>query len=427
MDLDDLVQVLCKHYRPAPSEIVERCKFHGRYRRPGESIATFVAELRSLSEFCNFGETLEVMIRDRLVCGINDDAMQKRLLAEPRLTYARAVELAQALERADKNVKELKPRGKGAESSMQTSAQAGVEQVHQVTEQSCYRCGKPGHLASKCRVSKEVICRKCKKVGHMQRACRSQPKQYAPARGKKQSSRRGTSASVHQVEGEETDDDNDNLRYLFLVRSEHARAPPITAEVRVDGRLISMEVDTGASTSVMSESQFRELWPGRSLEPTRVRLRSYTRDEIPVVGSCVVEVNHESQPARQLRLIIVAGSGPCLLGRDWLEHVRLDWNKVHHMYESDALQEVIDQHAAVFQPGLGTLKGYKAKIHLNPDAHPKFCRARTVPYAQREAIEKELQRLLDEGNIEPVQVSDWAAPIVPVVKSDKTIRICGDF
>ena len=65
----ELVEKLSKYFRPAPSEIVERFKFHSRSRLPGESVATFVAEVRSLSEFCNFGDTLDVMFRDRLVCG----------------------------------------------------------------------------------------------------------------------------------------------------------------------------------------------------------------------------------------------------------------------------------------------------------------------------------------------------------------------
>ena len=423
VSFDDLLEAMQKHYRPAPSEIVERCKFHSRYRRPGESVATFVAELRNLSEFCNFGEKLEEMIRDRLVCGINDGAMQKRLLAETGLTYTRAVELAQALERADRNMREIKPKDRG-----ESSGHTGPLPVNRMgDEKLCYRCGKPGHFATKCRISKDVVCRKCKKEGHIQQACRIQPKpKPVPSKGKSLSSQRGKYRPVNQVGDEETDEDED-LRYMFLVRSKHAKAPPITADLNIDGCLISMEVDTGASTSVMSETQFRELWPGRSLESTKVRLKSYTLDEIPVVGACVVEVSHESMPSKQLRLIVVAGSGPCLMGRDWLQFIRLDWNKVHHMWESDALQEVIDKHADVFKPGLGTLKGYKAKIHLNPGAVPKYYRARSVPYSRRQAIEKELQRLMKEGNIEPVQVSDWAAPIVPVLKKDNDIRICGDF
>ena len=44
------------------------------------------------------------MIRDRLVCGINDEAMQKHLLVKPKVTYKRVVDLAQSLEQVDKNV-----------------------------------------------------------------------------------------------------------------------------------------------------------------------------------------------------------------------------------------------------------------------------------------------------------------------------------
>ena len=88
----DLVDVLSKHYKPAPSEIVERFRFNSRARNPGESIAAYVAELRALAEFSNFGDTLETMLRDRIVCGINDDLIQRRLLSEPKLDYAKAVE-----------------------------------------------------------------------------------------------------------------------------------------------------------------------------------------------------------------------------------------------------------------------------------------------------------------------------------------------
>ena len=84
--------------------------------------------------------------------------------------------------------------------------------------------------------------------------------------------------------------------------------------------------------------------------------------------------------------------------------------------------------AQCLSQGLGTLQGYEAKIHVDPGAQPKYCKARSVPYAMRGKVEEELERLVSEGIIEPVQFADWAAPIVPVVKSDgKSLRICGDF
>ena len=78
--------------------------------------------------------------------------------------------------------------------------------------------------------------------------------------------------------------------------------------------------------------------------------------------------------------------------------------------------------------GLGTLKGFKAKIYVDPNAEPRFIPARSVPYALRDLVDKELTRLQEAGVIEPVEISEWAAPIVAVLKQDrKSVRICGDF
>ncbi len=74
-----------------------------------------------------------------------------------------------------------------------------------------------------------------------------------------------------------------------------------------------------------------------------------------------------------------------------------------------------------------TLKGFKVKLHVDPEAKPKFFKARTVPFAMKGMVETELDRLESEGIISPVQFSPWAAPIVPVLKHNGGMRICGDF
>ena len=203
--------------------------------------------------------------------------------------------------------------------------------------------------------------------------------------------------------------------------------PPIQVKVKVDDCLIPMEVDTGASMSLMSEHTFRRLWPRRSLVTTGVTLCAYSKEPIPVKGKCYVNIEYNGQTAAELPLIIVQDSGPTLLGRNWLSQIRLNWHKIYSVHQSDSLQKVLDQYSAVFQEGLGTL-GFEAKIYVKPNAQPRFHRARSVPYAIRDMVEKELRRLQEEGTIEPVEVAEWAAPIVPVLKSDKTsVRICGDF
>ena len=86
----DLVKLIKDHLQPRPSVIVERFTFHSRNRREGESVSVYVAELKKLSEYCGFGDALNDMLRDRLVCGINDSGVQRRLLSEPDLTYRKA-------------------------------------------------------------------------------------------------------------------------------------------------------------------------------------------------------------------------------------------------------------------------------------------------------------------------------------------------
>uniref|UniRef100_A0A3Q1FDP4 Tick transposon n=1 Tax=Acanthochromis polyacanthus TaxID=80966 RepID=A0A3Q1FDP4_9TELE len=93
LPLSELLKKLSDHFTPKPSVIVERFKFHSKVTQPGQSVLSFLAELRRLTEHCGFGAAMDDMIRDRLVCGINDDCMQRRILAEPddKLTLARAV------------------------------------------------------------------------------------------------------------------------------------------------------------------------------------------------------------------------------------------------------------------------------------------------------------------------------------------------
>ena len=176
----ELVSVFSRHYKPKPSEIMERFKFHSRDRKPGKSVATYIAELRSLTEFCNFGDSLEEMIQDRLVCGINDASLQKRLLAEPDLSYEKAVELALNAETASQSVRELRGKPESASTAPQPVHQttASSPSTHVSGQVTCYRCGNKGHTVAKCRVPKEVVCRKCGKRGHLQRVRNSGGSSY---------------------------------------------------------------------------------------------------------------------------------------------------------------------------------------------------------------------------------------------------------
>ena len=98
-----------------------------------------------------------------------------------------------------------------------------------------------------------------------------------------------------------------------------------------------------------------------------------------------------------LPLLMVAGVGASLLGRNWLEKITLNWKAIHTV-NLDQLQSVLNQYTEVFQPGVGMLKDYKAHIFIDPTVPPKFCKARSLPYAMKPLVETQLDKLHPDSN-----------------------------
>ena len=119
------------------------------------------------------------------------------------------------------------------------------------------------------------------------------------------------------------------------------------------------------------------------LVDAHINLRTYTGEKLPIIGSVSVTVEYKCQ-LEELRLLVVEGSGPSLLGRDWLGKLRLDWSKLYSIWsQHSALDNVLAKHQALFKDELGTVRGTTAKIHVAPEVHPRFHKARSVPYACR--------------------------------------------
>ena len=127
-----------------------------------------------------------------------------------------------------------------------------------------------------------------------------------------------------------------------------------------------MEVDAGAAATIISEETFKKISQGNSaqkkleMKPTQVKLRTYTGESVnnKIMETVDVDVFYEGQEKKLLTLF-VEGSGPNLLGRDWLKDVKLDWRTLFKM-EADGnraeskLKTLITQYSDVFEEGLGT-------------------------------------------------------------------------
>ena len=200
LSYDELVQSVRKHHNPTPSEIVQRFKFNSRVRQPGESVATFLAELRALAKFCNYGDMLDSMLWDRMVCGINDLQIQKRLLAESDLTLKKATDLALGMEAAVKNAQAIQSSSTESKPSPQEGSlnkvRSAFPQKGGKGSQECYRCGNMGHTGAACK-HRSTECHSCGKLGHLSKMCHSKKKKTNNSRSQK---------GIHTVGTDLTDD-----------------------------------------------------------------------------------------------------------------------------------------------------------------------------------------------------------------------------
>ena len=286
---DSLVELLKSHYKKKRSVVVHRFNFNTRSRKTAESIADYIAALRELALNCNFGsqERLEEMLRDRLICGVNHEGIQRKLLSEGDISYADALALAQSIESAEVDAKKLA----GGSMPQQLTPVFHTQKVNKPlvspTPPTCYRCGGL-HLAPVCR-HKTTECRYWKKIGHLAKVC------CAKARAKDgplltaSPSDTKPHKKTHYVEEEPKPDSEENpgSDEYSLNTIHDEQSSPFTLTLNVNDTPVEMVVDTGAAVSIINEATFQKVkqtTPDLLLEPAGSKLKTYTGQDITVLG-----------------------------------------------------------------------------------------------------------------------------------------------
>ena len=191
LTFERLVELAKAHFNPNPSPIIKRYEFNTRSQEEGETVATSVAELCKIAQYCEYGAVLSDMLCDRLVCRIRDKGVQCRLLRETNLPFDKALEMALTDETDSRR---LTDNGHvttdynvplpTTDKSRETQESPTVNHVDRPKQnkstqpkrtggpkdQSCDRCGGKHHPAH-C-TYKEYECHHCKRCGHLARVCR---------------------------------------------------------------------------------------------------------------------------------------------------------------------------------------------------------------------------------------------------------------
>ncbi|UYV77938.1 K02A2.6-like [Cordylochernes scorpioides] len=295
---------------------------------------------------------------------------------------------------------------------------ASTRKITKSENYTCIRCGSKDHKQDKCPHLK-AKCFNCGKIGHLGRSCLKRKPQRNSTANK-------DGNKVHAIA--ETEISSQIFKIVNLWRT----TDPIKIEVQINDKILSLEYDTGSAYSLISDStrRFFKLPNPYPADPLRVKLATYSGQPLQVLGTLDVPVQYQNS-TQTLPLMVVGGEGPSLCGRNWMEALgilptqpyKVDMIKV----TENNLPTQLHRFRELFSPGYGVFKGVRARLLVDPEMKPRFFKSRPIPYALKEKISRELDRLVKAGILKPVRHAEWAAPIVPVLKSDQTIRICGDF
>ena len=143
-----MLALLESYYVGKVNVTFEKYKFRTRTQKEGESVMTYIGELRRLSHSCDFENvTTDQLIRDQIVCGVRYDGLRRKLLQAKDLTLencvstCRASEVArvqassmaedtrQAKKETDSEIHLVSQRKQWMERGLRKSANVGTDQI----------------------------------------------------------------------------------------------------------------------------------------------------------------------------------------------------------------------------------------------------------------------------------------------------------
>ncbi|XP_003737424.1 uncharacterized protein K02A2.6-like [Galendromus occidentalis] len=414
-EYDDTVQRLRDRFCKRKSKVVCRCEFFSRIQHEGESVATFVTNLRRLAARADFRHYTENQaVLDQLIARTSNSEIRERLLLEgDNLGLEDAVQMAVRLEAADVEARRLA-------ATVQISAQVATalrdpnainaigrtpntRQESRMSSQrkrsqsrapparpKCWNCGVEGHFAKECR----------------RRGIRAIEEDTEAGCEESEIQQTGISASVYSVGGDHQ---------------------PIMCRIRVDGSHIDFMIDSGAQVSVLNEFTYKTYLRETPLKQTNRKIWAYNRKIIETVGVTEASVDYEGRSVRGL--FFVARSGANVLGVDIMRKSGMTINVREGTCHVASLRELDfeSEFPEVFDDGPSNVRHFCHKVRVRPEVTPKQQRCRRLPFAIRERVRAVIDRLEQEGVIERIQASEWISPIVVAEKKNGDVRLCVDL
>ena len=445
-DINVVLNLWKSHCIGQTNVIYERYKFNNRKQESHESIDVYAAALRALAATCEFGELKDEMICDRLVCGIADNSVQRKLLQEPKLSLEKCLDICRSAEATSAHLKAIsghssstgtpadnvnavdKRKKSKAPPKRRSNGQMQKQPLPEPKEDLLKRCKHCGRSHVKQRTKCPAfgkLCSACNKPNHFAEMCRSTSSKNSRQRN-----------GVNMVNSEDSSEEEllsvsfdsyeDNVH---AVNEDNLPEKKIFATMEIAGTSIRMQIDTGASCNVLPQ---KYVPPGTLITETDRTLKMYSKSTLPVLGKCRVSMrNPKNSKKYNVEFVVVKGNYTPLIGSRASQQMNLvtvhqeNIQQVTTDTQNLTLNQVIEEFGDVFK-GQGCMEG---KLHLEIDetVTPVINPPRRVPFALKDKLKSELDRLEGLQMIRKVkEPTEWVSSLVVVEKPKGKLRICID-
>ena len=433
--LDDILKKFDEYFIGETNETYERYTFNSRNQEAGETIESYVTVLRTLAQTCNFCDCIkDSLLRDRIVLGVTNNQMRKRLLEQRELTLKKCIDICKSIESSSSQLKTLggekaaavhKVRKSSSRQKSDSRRKVSGPRTSDTKVIQCKFCAqKHERNREKC-PAWQKSCKLCSGLNHFAACCENKSsKPVSSSKSKTQKSKK----AVHCVdECSESESESERIGSVNAVDGK-CRQPSkdeIFAEFLVDKKVVKFQVDCGASVNILPQQYVGK----RGLHKCSKMLRMWNDSEVKPIGQCRVTItNPKNNKKYSVEFIVVKEAFTPLLGSQAIQQMGvISVNREKFTIASVAdTDPLLSKYASVFSGEVGKLPGL---VHLetDPTCPPKVLPSRRAPVSLKGQFNHKLDNLVDYDVLASVdEPTSWVSQYVVATKKSGDLRICLD-
>ena len=439
-DFKTALDKLDEYFLPKKNIDYETFQFRQPSKKSDETVDQFVTRLCKLAEHCEFAD-LKRELKLAVIQNCSSKRLRRYALREGDVTLDEILAKARALETSETQAKGIEDTTTQSQmpsesvkyvQSGQHHHRQGQGRPRSQSSTQCRQCGLSWpHTKNPC-PAKGKTCNKCGKPNHFAKMCLT-GKKTPQTRGQRGQQRRTSNRrtqvnhiSTAPPQEEEEEDSSSDDEYIFTLGHEPGKLQVPETNVEINGVRMKIMIDSGASTDILDEAAFQTISQAQPivLAEDACRIFAYgSQSRLNTLGKFDANIRANGKHITTT-VHVLQGTHGSLLSFGTASELGLVDVKINNV---TSCSKLIDQYPSVFQ-GIGKLKNYEVKLHIDESVPPVAQSARRIPFHLRKKVSAELKKLEQQGIIEKVEgPTPWVSPLVVIPKKNGDVRLCVDM